>query len=255
MKKNDLLINNNSLIRLLNIVDDKILVIDCIKCTMPKIVNSNDLNNYTVCENNVFDAINILNKNNNITSKYKSNIDISELSPKDRKIAHNRYSMIVPILPHIALKSKRSEMINIMANINNISTQSIKHYLCKYLVYQNISVLAPETSFNENKLVRREFPFFTEISSLQLESSLNKEIYEDEKVRLQGIIDLFFQEDDEIVLLDYKTDYVEEGNEEELIERYTLQLKYYKDALEKITGKKVKESYLYLFYIDKAVKL
>ena len=110
-------------------------------------------------------------------------------------------------------------------------------------------------SFNENKLVRREFPFFTEISSLQLESSLNKEIYEDEKVRLQGIIDLFFQEDDEIVLLDYKTDYVEEGNEEELIERYTLQLKYYKDALEKITGKKVKESYLYLFYIDKAVKL
>ena len=152
MKKNDLLINNNSLIRLLNIVDDKILVIDCIKCTMPKIVNSNDLNNYTVCENNVFDAINILNKNNNITSKYKSNIDISELSPKDRKIAHNRYSMIVPILPHIALKSKRSEMINIMANINNISTQSIKHYLCKYLVYQNISVLAPETSFNENKL-------------------------------------------------------------------------------------------------------
>ena len=152
MKKNDLLINNNSLIRLLNIVDDKILVIDCIKCTMPKIVNSNDLNNYTVCENNVFDAINILNKNNNITSKYKSNIDISELSPEDRKIAHNRYSMIVPILPHIALKSKRSEMINIMANINNISTQSIKHYLCKYLVYQNISVLAPETSFNENKL-------------------------------------------------------------------------------------------------------
>ena len=57
------------------------------------------------------------------------------------------------------------------------------------------------------------------------------------------------------MLLDYKTDYVEEGNEEELIERYTLQLKYYKDALEKITGKKVKESYLYLFYIDKAVKL
>ena len=110
-------------------------------------------------------------------------------------------------------------------------------------------------AFNDNKLVRREFPFFTEISSLQLEEKLDKEIFEDEKIRLQGIIDLFFQEDDEIVLLDYKTDYVEEGNEEELIERYKMQIKYYRDALEKITGKKVKESYLYLFYIDKTVRI
>ncbi|MBC5629858.1 helicase-exonuclease AddAB subunit AddA [Clostridium sp. NSJ-6] len=110
-------------------------------------------------------------------------------------------------------------------------------------------------AFNNNDLVRREFPFFTEISSLQLGENLEKEIYEDEKVRLQGIIDLFFQEDEDIVLVDYKTDYVEEGNEEEIIDRYRTQLTYYKEALEKVTGKKVKESYLYLFYIDKIVKM
>lgn len=110
-------------------------------------------------------------------------------------------------------------------------------------------------AFNNNYLVRREFPFFTEISSLQLGENLEKEIYEDEKVRLQGIIDLFFQEGEEIVLVDYKTDYVEEGNEEEIIDRYRTQLTYYKEALEKVTGKKVKESYLYLFYIDKIVKM
>lgn len=110
-------------------------------------------------------------------------------------------------------------------------------------------------AFNNNYLVRREFPFFTEIGSLQLGENLEKEIYEDEKVRLQGIIDLFFQEDEDIVLVDYKTDYVEEGNEEEIIDRYRTQLTYYKEALEKVTGKKVKESYLYLFYIDKIVKM
>ena len=110
-------------------------------------------------------------------------------------------------------------------------------------------------AFNNNYLVRREFPFFTEISSLQLGENLEKEIYEDEKVRLQGIIDLFFQEGEEIVLVDYKTDYVEEGNEEEIIDRYRTQLTYYKEALEKVTGKKVKESYLYLFYIDKVIEI
>ena len=110
-------------------------------------------------------------------------------------------------------------------------------------------------AFNNNNLLRREFPFFTEISSLQLGENLKKEIYEDEKVRLQGIIDLFFQEGEDIVLVDYKTDYVEEGNEEEIVDRYRTQLTYYKEALEKVTGKKVKESYLYLFYIDKVVKM
>jgi ATP-dependent helicase/nuclease subunit A len=55
--------------------------------------------------------------------------------------------------------------------------------------------------------------------------------------------------------VDYKTDYVEEGNEEEIIDRYRTQLTYYKEALEKVTGKKVKESYLYLFYIDKLVEM
>ena len=108
-------------------------------------------------------------------------------------------------------------------------------------------------AFNDNNLVRREFPFFTEISSLQLDTELDRSVYENEKIRLQGIIDLFFQEGEDIVLVDYKTDYVEEGKEDEIIERYRTQLDYYKGALEKVTGKKVKESYLYLFYIDKIV--
>lgn len=105
-------------------------------------------------------------------------------------------------------------------------------------------------AYKEGRLVSRELPFFTQLSSVEYDSNLNIEIYADEKIRLQGIIDCFFEEEDGIVLLDYKTDYVDDNNINEVIQRYKLQIKYYKDALEKITGKNVKESYLYLFGID-----
>lgn len=110
-------------------------------------------------------------------------------------------------------------------------------------------------SYNSNRLVHRELPFFTEISSTDFDEKLDKIVFKDEMIRLQGIIDCFFEEEDGLVLLDYKTDYVEMGREEEMVDRYKSQLKYYKDALEKITGRKVKDSYLYLFYIDKELLL
>ena len=111
------------------------------------------------------------------------------------------------------------------------------------------------SAFKSGNLVKRELAFYTEISSLNVDNSLPKEVYENEKVRLQGIIDCIFEEEDGIVLLDYKTDYVEFGSEDKVIDKYRVQLKYYKEAVEKITGKKVKESYLYLFGIGKEVLL
>lgn len=109
--------------------------------------------------------------------------------------------------------------------------------------------------FNQGKLVKRELPFYTEISSLNIDNTLPKEVYGNENVRLQGIIDCIFEEEDKIVLLDYKTDYVEYGKESEILDKYRIQIKYYKDAVEKITGKEVKESYLYLFGLNKEVKI
>lgn len=107
---------------------------------------------------------------------------------------------------------------------------------------------------NNGDKVYKELPFFTEISPLDVDDTLPEDI-KDEKVRLQGVIDCFFYEGDDIVLIDYKTDYVENGNEEEMISKYTVQINYYKSALKKITGKEVKESYLYLFYLDKEIAI
>ena len=110
-------------------------------------------------------------------------------------------------------------------------------------------------SYRSNKLVKRELPFYTEISTLNIDSNLDEEVYLNENIRLQGIIDCIFEEEDEIVLIDYKTDYVQLGCEEEIVNKYKIQIKYYKEAVEKITGKRVKEAYLYLFGINKEVKM
>ena len=108
------------------------------------------------------------------------------------------------------------------------------------------------SAHNRGDIVYRELPFYTEIDVHRIDPDLPKDV-EGDKVRLQGVIDSFFYEDNEVILLDYKTDYVEQGNEEELINKYRMQIQYYKEALEKITKTKIKECYLYSFYLEKEI--
>ena len=108
-----------------------------------------------------------------------------------------------------------------------------------------------KTSLGERMLssknVKREVPFHIKLSSREIYKDLPEE-YENEFIQVQGIIDCFFEEEDGLVLIDYKTDYVQEGKVEEIKERYKVQIELYSKALENITGKKVKEKYIYLFF-------
>ena len=70
---------------------------------------------------------------------------------------------------------------------------------------------------------------------------------------VQGIIDMYFEEEDGLVIVDYKTDAVKTA--EELVKRYKLQLDLYARALEQITGKKVKEKWIYSFALGKEILL
>lgn len=73
---------------------------------------------------------------------------------------------------------------------------------------------------------------------------------------IQGVIDAYFEEDGELVLLDYKTDAVSaEHGEEELIKRYYAQLEYYRRILEQLTGKNVKETYIYSFSLEQTIRI
>ena len=75
-----------------------------------------------------------------------------------------------------------------------------------------------------------------------------------ESILIQGIIDLYYiNQNNEIVLVDYKTDYVEKNNEQELIEKYKPQLKIYKKAIEEALNKNVEKVYIYSFYLNKEI--
>jgi len=98
------------------------------------------------------------------------------------------------------------------------------------------------------KSVHRETAFTIELKCSEVSWTLAEGEACEEMMLLQGVIDCWFEDSGGLVLLDYKTDYVPHGQSEIIKERYKTQIEYYTKALQKITGKKVAERYLYLFY-------
>ena len=103
---------------------------------------------------------------------------------------------------------------------------------------------------SEGKL-KREQPFIIGLPVAEVYESVSDD--STEIVLMQGIIDAFFEEDGQIVLVDYKTDFVKRGNSSELVQKYGKQLEYYTRALENITRKKVKEKIIYSFSLETEV--
>ena len=97
--------------------------------------------------------------------------------------------------------------------------------------------------------LKKEQPFVLGIAADRLKSQFPHE----EQVLIQGIIDAFFEEGDELILMDYKTDAVKTG--EELVKRYHTQMEYYTEALERITGKHVRQRIIYSFALGEEILL
>lgn len=95
----------------------------------------------------------------------------------------------------------------------------------------------------------KEQPFVLGLSA----NRLNDGFPDSETVLIQGIIDVFFEEDGRYVLLDYKTDAVETA--QELIKRYHVQLDYYAEALEQAFGHRETEKILYSFKLGEEIRL
>lgn len=89
-----------------------------------------------------------------------------------------------------------------------------------------------------SRLVYRERPF----------NLLTK--HDGKQIIVQGIIDCYFEEDDYLVLVDYKT-----GSAKGAEERYRMQIDLYRQALEAASGKKVKDAYLYMTDVGQIIKM
>ena len=98
-------------------------------------------------------------------------------------------------------------------------------------------------------LLYKEQPFMLGLPAALVDAQFP----EGETVLIQGIIDAYWEEEDGLVVLDYKTDRVEVLTQ--LAGRYAAQLAYYAEALSQITGKRVKEKLIYSFHFQELLEL
>ncbi|WP_131026994.1 helicase-exonuclease AddAB subunit AddA [Clostridioides difficile] len=102
------------------------------------------------------------------------------------------------------------------------------------------------------EIINREKSIYAQVNMKDIyiyEKLINnddKKLYDNESVMLRGIVDAYFEEDNQIVLVDYKTDFVNEENINQIIEKYKTQLDLYADILETLTGKSVTVKCIYL---------
>ena len=200
--------------------------------------------------------------NNQIT--LKKPLFMQENENKD-KITGAEKGTIVHLVMEVLDFNKINSVAEIEEQINgfvkkDIMTQKQASIINPYKIYKFFKSNLGQRMLN-SKFVKREQTIYAQIKmkdvyiyeDLMKEDNTDK--YNEESIMLRGIIDAYFEEDGKIVLVDYKTDFVNEENKEEVINRYRKQLNLYENVLEELTGKKVKEKYVYLFGVDEDIAI
>lgn len=101
------------------------------------------------------------------------------------------------------------------------------------------------------KLIEREKPFYLNIPANTI---YNEEI--EETILVQGVIDLYYvNKNNELILVDYKTDYIEKNKKYELVNKYKKQLELYQESLEQSFNKKVSKKYIYSTCLGQAIEI
>ena len=128
-RENELWESATASLRILSIEENRLLVIDCIKRTMPYWISRTAFE--TLIEADCF------------TSTFGENDTLTALDAKERKTAVERFSLLGGILPHIGNESMRSKAINETAALHDITPKTLRKYLCTYLATNDIGSLAP----------------------------------------------------------------------------------------------------------------
>jgi ATP-dependent helicase/nuclease subunit A len=140
------------------------------------------------------------------------------------------------------LELKRQLEVMVLAELlTKVQAQNVNIYKLQSFIKSDLG----RRMIKAQKLYR-EVPFTMEIPCTEVFHYISGE--DKETIVIQGIIDCYFEEEGELVLVDYKTDYVPEGDNEQIKEKYRAQIEYYGRALRQITGKELSGKYIYLFW-------
>ena len=129
MKRNDLFRVNNTIYRVVEVDIGRMLVIDCMNLTMPTWIPLREHSTIT------FEEL--------LSATNRTIPSIEDLSQEQMKVMHQRFTMIAPLVTYITHSEMRNVALSDMAKRHNVTKQTIRKYLCLYLAYPNITVLAP----------------------------------------------------------------------------------------------------------------
>ena len=133
MEKNQLIKCQGIIYRVLAVEEDSILLIDCIKKSMPKWYEIGRIEGYEECTEEEL-----------LETTGMELVDEQELSQKARCTAHKRFTVVAGILPFLDDDRFRVEAVKKISKEKRISKQTVRNYLCQYLTYQSISALVPK---------------------------------------------------------------------------------------------------------------
>ena len=169
---------------------------------------------------------------------------------QDKKLSGARRGTIVHlILSKITNEQSLNEVSNLIEKLvaRNAITEEEKS-LIDMKIIENYLNSKLYNEILQAKEVHRETPFYLNINSGEIYEGTN------EPILVQGVMDLYFiSKDDELVLVDYKTDYIKENAEKELKEKYKSQLDLYKRALEKALKRKVDKAFIYSTSLNECI--
>lgn len=195
-----------------------------------------------------------LNKEDSKSSYDKFEIPKFMKNDEQEKLTGARKGTLLHLCMQKLEIGKEYELSDIKELVNNLKDREIITQLEAENININAILRFTKSDIWEElknaKEVYREEPFYMTIPAREI---YKKEV--EEKILVQGIIDLYYiDRNDNLVLLDYKTDYLENGAEE-LIQKYDNQLQLYKKALEDALNRKVDKIYIYSTYLGKAIKI
>ncbi len=140
--------------------------------------------------------------------------------------------------------------LKLLTHANRLNSKDVEKLKQDYILSFISSNIANRMREAEKKnMLYKEKQFVMGIKASEVLEAIDSE----ELILIQGIIDVFFEENGELVLLDYKSDIV--SDEMQLVHRYKVQLKYYKRALEQMLNKKVKEMTIYSLPLGKEIRI
>ena len=200
-------------------------------------------------------------ENKNLEFIFEDKIEYNVQNMKKPKFLQNSVNITnaqIGTLMHLCIQKLDEKQDYTYEKIENLIEKMIQNEIITKQEAEkiNINKLLSYTksdlykNLKKAKEIHKEQPFYMNIPA--------NEIYDvniEEKILVQGVVDLYYiDENDNIILVDYKTDYVKK-DEKELIEKYQKQLSIYKQAIEEALQKEVYKTYIYSIYLDKSIEL